>query len=362
MNGNAIHPIRREAGFTLIELLISLAVTAVLILGVLATFDFSARMNRVQLNVADMQQSLRIAQNEIVKLARMAGRGSLPAGIAVQVVNNVPASTKLVTGQATTAVLEGTDYLTLRGVFNSSLYQIEYLNPDVWNDPDALGVGAVVVLPTAAGVPQDLKALREVAKAGETLLLVTPFDIVSVAEVTGTGDRDMGDGIIGLEVFFKKDLAEGFLGSLAPGLLAPLAPGLPAMAHIGVLEEHVFYIRSTGAAGVAPSLARARLDPGTGLAYKWYIPAEAKDHITLDIADNIADLQIALGIGVAGQPELRVNTLARTDRADPGNYQAAVLPAMIEDHAYPTGHAFNSTTGRRYRWRLMRTNVNLRNL
>ena len=135
MKRNAIHPTRREAGFTLVELLVSLAVTAVLILGVLATFDFSARMNRVQLNVADMQQSLRIAQNEIVKLARMAGRGTLPANIAIQVTNNVPANTKLVNSQATTAVLEGTDVLTLRGVFNSSLYQIDYLNPAVLGRP-----------------------------------------------------------------------------------------------------------------------------------------------------------------------------------------------------------------------------------
>ncbi len=340
---------KREAGFTLVELLVSLAVTAVLILGVLATFDFSARMNRVQLNVADMQQSLRIAQNEIVKLARMAGRGTLPANIAVRVTNNVPANTRLVASQATTSVLEGTDYLTLRGVFNSSLYQVEYLNPAVWNDPDDAGVGAVVVLPTAAGVPQDLAALRGVATAGETLLLVTPFDVVSVAEVTGTDDRDMGGGIIGLEVRFKKDPAEGVLGALPAGL--------PAVAHVGVLEEHVFYVRSTGADGVAPSLARARLDPGTGLAYKLDLA-----NATLDIADNIADLQIALGAGVAGQPELRVNTLARTDRADPGNYQATLLPATIEDHAYPSNHAFNSAAGRRYRWRLMRTNVNLRNL
>ena len=344
---------KREAGFTLIELLVSLAVTAVLILGVLATFDFSARMNRVQLNVADMQQSLRIGQNEIVKLARMTGRGTLPFNVAVEVTNNVPANTRLISGEASTAVLEGTDILTLRGVFNSSLYQVEFLNPAVWNDPDSDGVGSVVVLPTAAGVPQDLEALRDVATEKETIVLVTPFDVISVAEITGTADRVVA-GITGLEIQFKRDSADLVLGTLPTGL--------PAVAHVGILEEHAFYVRSTGSSGVAPSLARARMDPGTGLAYKWYVPSEAKDHMALDIADNIADLQVAVGGGVAGQPELRVSTLARTDRADPGNYQATVLPATIEDHAYPSNHAFNSAAGRRYRWRLMRTNVNLRNL
>lgn len=347
---------KREAGFTLVELLVSLAVTAVLILGVLATFDFSARMNRVQLHVADMQQSLRIAQNEIVKLARMTGRGTLPPAIAVQVVNNVPANYKLITGQDSTGVLEGTDVLRLRGVFNSSLYQVEYLNPAVWDDPDSDGVGSVVVLPTAAGVPQDLAALKEVATVGETIVLVTPFDVVSVAEITAIDDDKDVAGITGFEIFFKRDAADAVLGTLPVGL--------PAVAHVGVLEEHVFYIRSTGASGVAPSLARGRMDPGTGLGYKKVgdDEADAVANAALDIADNIADLQVAVGIGVVGQPELRVSTLVRTDRADPGKYQATVLPATIEDHAYPSNHAFNSAAGRRYRWRLMRTNVNLRNL
>jgi prepilin-type N-terminal cleavage/methylation domain-containing protein len=342
---------KREAGFTLIELLVSLAVTAVLILGVLATFDFSARMNRVQLNVADLQQSLRIAQNEVVKLARMAGRGSLPSGLAIQVVNNVPANYKVVTGEASTSVLEGTDVLRLRGVFNSSLYQINYLDPDVvWDPPGSDGLGSVVVYPTAAGVPQDLKALLEVAEAGETLLMVTPFDVAMVVEVEKKAEKEiLEDGIEGLRVSFKADLST--IGT-------PLPPaGMPAPAYIGVLEEHVFYIRSTGANGVAPSLARARMDPGTGLAYKGEV-----ENVALDIADNIADLQVALGLGVAGQPELRVNTLARTDRADPGKYLATVLPATIEDHAYAASHAFNSPAGRRHRWRLMRTTVNMRNL
>ena len=340
---------KREAGFTLVELLVSLAVTAVLILGVLATFDFSARLNRVQLHVADMQQSLRIAQNEIVKLARMTGRGTLPPAVAVQVVNNVPANYKLITGQDSTGVLEGTDVLRLRGVFNSSLYQVEYLNPAVWDDPDGSGNGAVVVLPTAAGVPQDLAKLKEVATVGETIVLVTPFDVVSVAKITGiTEDKDVA-GVTGFEIRFTKDEADAVLGTLPAGL--------PAVAHVGVLEEHVFYVRSTGASGVAPSLARARMDPGMGLAYK-----DDEQYIAQDIADNIADLQVALGMGVAGQPELRVSTLARTDRADPGKYVATLLPATIEDHAYPSNHAFNSAAGRRYRWRLMRTNVNMRNL
>jgi len=333
---------RAEAGFTLIELLVSLAVTAVLILGVLATFDFSTRMNRVQLNLADMQQSLRIAQNEVVKLSRMTGRGSLPTNIAVQVVNNVPASTKLVATDSQTEIQEGTDVLRLRGVFSSSLYQIDWQDPAVWTAPTG-GNGSVLVRPLAAGVPQDLEALESAAKAGESLLLVTPFDVYAVAKVARTDD----EGGPNLRIYFERNLNDAALGG-------PLIDGMISAAYIGILEEYVFYVRK-GDAADSPVLAKARMEPGSNLPYE-------AGSARLDLADNIYDLQAALGFGVAGAPELRLTTLVRTDRSDPGQYLAPILPATIEDHAYPANHALNTTAQRRHRWRVMRTNVNLRNL
>lgn len=336
---------RADAGFTLIELLVSLAVTAVLLLAVLATFDFSSRMNRVQMNVADMQQSLRIAQNEVVKLSRMTGRGSLPANIAIRVTNNVAAGTKLVPTEATTLVMEGTDILRLRGVFTSSLYQIDFMDPAVWTAPNSDGDGSVLVRPFAAGVPQDLPALLAAAKEDESLLLVTPFDIYAVAKV----DDAAMDGA-DLRINFKRHPNE------AP-LAGPLLAGMPAAGFVGILEEYAFYVRQNGGGDTSPSLAKARMEPGSNLPYEASLA-----NATLDLADNILDLQAVVGIGVAGAPELRVTTLARTDRRDPGRYQAPLLPATIEDHAYPVNHAFNATDQRRFRWRLMRTDVDLRNL
>ena len=70
----------RQRGFTLIEVSVSLIVTIIVLLGVLALFDFSNRLTRVQTNISDMQQSLRVAQNDSVRLIRMAGRGGLPLG------------------------------------------------------------------------------------------------------------------------------------------------------------------------------------------------------------------------------------------------------------------------------------------
>lgn len=341
---------RAEAGFTLIELLVSLAVTTVLILGVLATFDFSARMNRVQLNMADMQQGLRIAQNEVVKLARMTGRGSLPAAVALQVVNNVPAGTKLVASSTKTEIAEGTDLLRLRGVFSSSLYQIEWQDPSIWVAPDADGNGSVLVKPLAAGVPQDLTTLRKAIKkaveekGNEALLLVTPFDVHAVAQVV------VEAAMVGpnLQVWFTRN-------PNAAALSGPLPAGMPAPAFIGILEEYVFYVRRFGT-GNAPSLTKARMEPGTSLPYN------GENDALLDLADNIYDMQVAPGLGVVGAPELRVSTLVRTDRADPGNYRAPDLPLLLEDHAYPSNHPFNTAAQRRYRWRTMTTTLNLRNL
>lgn len=332
-----------NAGFTLLELLVSLAVTAVLILGVLATFDFSSRMNRVQMNVADMQQSLRIAQNEVVKLARMTGRGSLPVATAIQVTNNVAAGTRLVPTEVSTLIQEGTDVVRMRGVFTSALYQIEFMDSTVWTPPDAAGDGSVAVKPFAAGVPQDLTALLAAATANESLLLVTPFDSYAVAAV-----RDAAMDGANLRINFERHPNEA-------ALAGPLLAGMPAVAHLGILEEYAFYVRQSG--GESPSLAKARMEPGSTLPYRANLA-----NATLDLADNILDVQAVLGFGVAGAPELRVVTLARTDRRDPGRYLAPLLPATIEDHVYPVSHAFNADNQRRFRWRLMRTDVDLRNL
>lgn len=345
----------RQAGFTLIELLVSLAVTAVLILGVLATFDLSSRVNRVQMSVADLQQSMRIAQNEVVKLTRMAGRGGgLPASQAVLLTNNVSSGTKLVSGAAASEILEGTDVVRVRGVVSGSVYQVEYLDGNVFTKPDGVGNGGkVVVLEKAAGVPQNLADLKKAAKNGETLLMITPFDTYFVATVRGTDDKvDFKGTFDGLEITFDANTVNAGMGGRP-------AAEQTGVAYLGVLEEYAFYVRKAGD-GSSPKLARARLIPGTSTAYE----DKPDEYAALDIADNIMDLQavstfVTPGLGL---PDLRITTLARSDRRDPGQYLGPLLPATLEDHAYSTAHAYNSDSQRRYRWRVVRSNVDMRNL
>jgi prepilin-type N-terminal cleavage/methylation domain-containing protein len=347
-------PSSRDAGFTLVELLVSLAVTAVLILGVLATFDLSSRVNRVQMSVADLQQSMRVAQNEVVKMARMTGRGGLPGNQAILLANNVASGTKLVSTEPRSEVLEGTDIIRVRGVISGSLYQIEYLDGAVFGAPNASGDGGfVVVLEKAAGVPQDLTALQKAAKVGETLVLVTPFDTYFVVTpASAPGDPTVFKGTLkGLRIDFNHNDANGALGGVA-------VASQTAVAYLGVLEEYAFYVRKD-VTGNSPKLARARLTPGMGTAYEGN-----PDNVIMDIADNIMDLQavstfVTPGLGL---PDLRITTLARSERRDPGKYLGPLLPATLEDHAYATAHAYNSDSQRRYRWRVVRSNVDMRNL
>jgi len=159
---------------------------------------------------------------------------------------------------------------------------------------------------------------------------------------------------------------------------------------VGILEEYRYYVRDVGG---TPRLSRARLYPGTEAAY-----AGDAGNLQVDLADNILDLQAAVGIDRDGDrlisdteddaddwmynaeadspadpllwngPNrplyyLRLSTLARTDRADPKYVSPAI--AAIEDHVYaePEEPADGDRRlERSHRRRLLRTVVDLRNL
>src|ERR1700719_3211601 len=69
---------RGERGFSLLEVVVATMITVEVILAALALFDFHNKLARVQGQVTDMQQSLRVAQYDMVRFAREAGRGGFP--------------------------------------------------------------------------------------------------------------------------------------------------------------------------------------------------------------------------------------------------------------------------------------------
>ena len=400
-------PRAAEAGFTLIEAVVALAVMTTVLIGVLSLLQFNSRVAKAQVNVAEMQQSLRVAQGEIVKQVRMAGRGGLPAyrpaaagvnpgdpqyaglllpqGAAISVANEVAAGTKI-GGADQALVLAGTDVLTLRGVFSTTFYQVGLSDGVV----PGTGTGTIVVRArTSTDVPQDLEALRQAIQSGrpEALLLVGRLSdsVQAVVQLTG-GQQVTIEGVPAVQLSFAT--TEDY-SKLSPKGTYP--SDLTGVSAVGILEEYRYYIREP--AGGPPRLSRARLYPGTETAHG------DSTNLHVDIADNVLDLQIALGIDrnateriedtqnagddwllnadgdspIANTADwndparplyyVRISTLARTDRLDP-EYVAPPIQA-IEDHVYdepaqPADEA--SILERRYRRRLLQTVVDLRNL
>ena len=406
-----------EAGFTLAEMLVALAVTAILLIGVLFTFDFNSRVARAQSNLSDLQQSLRVAQDDMVRLVRMAGRGSLPLpvpvpklpkplgeleGLALAVRDNVANNQFMLGTDEATRILPGTDVLTVRGVFGP-LYHVNVAGSATFDNPNNPTRGTLKILDvTPGGATQDLGPIKAVITAG------TPEAIFLAAAVS-----DATQAVVELDPASSSTadhqviIAFKITGGARTDKYSQLSTGgtfqksIENVAFAGILEEHRYYVREEHViagdltSDLAPKLARAHFYPGTNDPYK----GDASNaHI--DLADNIVDLQVALAFdtanGGSGYPLLeaangtnddwlfngsaddatallwqgppvpaiqyvRVTTLARTDRRDP-NYQAPLLPSSLEDRAYTSGDPLNSYASRMYRWQTLRTVIDLRNL
>ena len=378
-----------QAGFSLAELIVSLFVVVLLMVVILTLFDSTSKLARAQTYIADVQQSVRVAQDEMVRYTRMAARGGLTRGtlpndmITVEMRNNVPDGTAeqsvgIGTPSSPLAV-PNTDILTVRGVFD----HLFFLNSDpgggavVFDDPDNPTRGTLIVqnpVPST-GVPQSLQPLIKVVTENrpEALLIASPLGgtLYHVVELDPGASDVTNPSRLVLEFKVINGTHSASYDSISAN------PGFPAelrsVAYIGILEEYRFYIRKIPDPGnpAAPGtsrLSRARFYPGSQTAYD---PAVGPNVGSLadDIADDIIDLQVALAIDknadnvIAAEtgdatdewlfnsdvdaedddPDdwngagkklfyVRINTLARTARRD---INAVSLPiTRIEDHAY----------------------------
>lgn len=413
------HPRR---GFTLVEMLISLLVMVVVVGTVLLVFDAHNRIARIQGHVSEMQQSLRIAQHDTIRMIRMAGRGGVPRGnfpegLAVSVRNNVPDSGDshhIAVGDIDSPpVLTDTDVLTIRAVLNSPIYQANpaggSFNLDSTINPTVGNLRLQDPSPTT-GVPQDLRFLATAIQDEnpDALMLVSPLadEIYAVVELdpnTSSVNATDDDGN-------PTDVTLGFRiagGTYTDDYLALSAGGvfptaLRSVAFAGLLEEYRFYLQEDFAVDgdansqLTPRLSRARMYPGTEIAY-----GGDPVNLSADIADGVMDLQIALGIDVDGDDQVledpnnpaadewlyndpgddpndagwdgagivptlyyvRVHTLARTNRPDPRYQSPAIL--AIEDHVYlesdPPGNVAE-LAARQFRRRRLQSVVDMRNL
>jgi hypothetical protein len=418
-----------ERGFTLVELAVTLIVAVEIILATLLLFDAGGKIGKAEMQVSGMQQSLRVGQYEIVRMLRMAGRGGLPvtnspattmsanlfAGTALAVRDNVPAGSGVIAGSPPTdppvmtnpRVLAGTDVLTVRGVFSTPLYQVNYSDATAFQYDPKTGIGKVIlsaVSPTGVQQPLDKKstpgsfqdALCSPTPRMESLILVSPVDDT----VYGVAQLDPASSTIDCSSASPATVTVGFITTVAVTALSAggAFPTLNNVAYVGILEEYRYYVREVHArpgdpgSELNPLLSRARFYAGTNTA--WDLPA----NLYQDIGDGVLDLQVALGFDTnpttipnyqtsqfdpnnvkytfdntadngANPPVplppllyVRLNLLARTSRHD--NQYRAPLIASIEDHAYSSTPASqldpNGSVGLTMRRRLSQTVVGMR--
>jgi prepilin-type N-terminal cleavage/methylation domain-containing protein len=128
-------------GFTLVELLVVVLLLAIAMLGILAVFDASARINKSEQDVADAQGAVRYGIYQMTRAIRMAGSGGLfltqavlnrpdPAlpGITVgsaRGYDNVTGATVTDLASVAHPVRENTDMIEVRGVLLSPLLSFD---------------------------------------------------------------------------------------------------------------------------------------------------------------------------------------------------------------------------------------------
>ncbi len=315
------------AGFSLVELLVSLLLVALVLGGAMTMFNYTNKLSRAQLHQSDLQQSGRVAQRDLLRNLRMAGRGGLvgfhvpgtdpnsgPASItpAIEVRNNTPSGNqRLAVGDnSSPLVVEDTDVLTVRGHFNSPPLFVNSTDPTTFTFDSGTGAGAIVVSSHVNGdVMQDMTAIVEAVNANRTdaILLVSNLsdEIYGVAELNPGGSNVPDPYVpdpnneITITIAFTTGGTYGADYSLLsadgvfpdgdplnhPNWLPPRA--LSGVGMIALLEEYRYYIRDPED-GTAPRLSRARFFPGTEVDH----PVDGFEN---DIADNIYDLQVALG-------------------------------------------------------------------
>lgn len=405
---------RAESGFTIVELLVSLVVVTQVLIAVLLLVDFSSKLSRVQANVADMQQSLRVSGQEIASEIRMAGAGGLPMrmtglGGAVRIIDNAGSSARI-GGALTPEVMDGTDVLIVRGVFTSPLYHVDPKVSTTFtlnNANPALATRGTVVIrnQTPTLIPQSLAPLIDAVnkRRPEALILVSPRDtrIYSVVELDPANSVVSDPTSLTIAFFVTGGTYSTTYSTFSPS--GVFHPDLNRVAFVGLIEEHRFYIREDRVgADFASKLARARTylgvdAPWGGDAANW----------GLEIADNVLDLQISMGLDSTngggsiiqdtndtGNDDriweaadglnddwlynasadlaadviwtnarlhyVRINLLAKGDRRDT-KYQAPLL-TRIENETFTAAHAYNAREQRMYRRRVLQTLVNVRNL
>lgn len=412
--------LRLRSGFTLVELLVALGMFTIVLVGALMLLDATNRVTRTQMGRADIQQAIRVAQDEMLRSVRMAGRGGLgaqsgsrplPTGLAVEVRNNVTdPDTKILPGTAgAPEAMPNTDVLIVRGIFDAPLYEVDHVgDPSRWMVSDVSNSGWVEIDPQTAksGFVQDLQDLENRRTAATTIpeALILPSghdpDFFGVAQVDWENSSyNTATGVFTLAFVFEDDPSsidplnpddriEAYSALSSEGHFPARELARSGFKSVGILSEYRYYVRrnDTASGAVTPMLSRTRTLPNWDALWD----QDASAPLFEDISNAVVDLQVAMGFSDEAGPTagavvdnddntdqwflndagdvalpagdlrlLRVTSLARTEWAERGYEAPPILE--LEDRSYsPDG--LNDVSERRHHRFFLETVIDLRNL
>ena len=365
-------PGRRSDGFTLIEAIIAVFLLALAMLGLLAVFDASARINKSEQDVADAQGAVRYGIYQMTRVIRMAGSGGMFVTQAIlnqgdpQLLDmnppnvnfdNVAAGTTV----GGTPVREGTDMIEVRGVILSPLLAFDAQGGCV----PCNASNDVVFLPTlwppllGRHVNDDPGRLQftEVVNRTANAAAENVFVLVSADDnIHGACTGPAGGGqLVGPPAYPQPTYNVGLLNSA--GSLVPNPPNPPNLVLSGVDfaagTAREFCNEDPSVLNAAPPATINNLRRGGVMdALIFFIGTDAADpdHPFLAqgirrgddievvrLADDVEDMQIAYGVDVdatadgidpvvsatAGADEFRPNAIAET-AAPPATFVEAI--------------------------------------
>jgi prepilin-type N-terminal cleavage/methylation domain-containing protein len=358
-------PGNEESGFTLVEMIVVVLLLSIAMLGILAVFDASARINKSETDVADAQGNVRYGVYQMTRAIRMAGSGGLfvtqavlnhadPELSGLTIVNsadansydNVEAGTTVTNLQGTAVpVRPGTDMIEVRGVLNSPLlaFDADPANGCQSANNECIGSTIVDVKPTtnlghvndnAANRPQFAAVDAYTASAGTTPPNGSPMMVIVASNI------DIHSGCSGIPTpqHYPQPLynvgvitapttlaSTGSFGSVDftyntggfrvveydnenPGDSALLAGySFPSairnpLRTIGILDDLLYFVDNTDSAH--PALAQAIR---RGAAFD-----------VVQIANDVEDMQVAYGVDLDGDSKVsRFGPPSPPDDPDP---------------------------------------------
>ena len=323
---------RRESGFTLVEMIVVTMLLAIAMVGLLAVFDASARINKNETDVADAQGAVRYGLYQMTRAIRMAGAGGLYVTQAVLNHNDrgltgiapAGASYDNATGVTVTdaqagktyAVREGTDIIEIRGVILSPLIGFDqqtgcngctgsqsltvlpitgnpiigqHVNDDATNRPQFAAVD------TYAAGATNARPMLVIVEDGNTDLHVACSD-PTPGGVTRYPQALYNVGVITAPTSLAGGSfnAVDFGGTIGPRFNTelPSTTGLGEPAQViqkirraGVLDDFIFFITTdpaTDPTGIHPFLAQ-----GTRRGNSFDV---------VRLAEDVEDMQVAYGV------------------------------------------------------------------